>query len=277
VRVQKGEAVAAVTPPFDNTPSSVTAAVVRRSTGATLAVPTTTVSGQRVIATLTSADHTNALDVLDVTVSATVNSLATVQRFTVEVIGSHWFTLGEVRDEPSLNDQTRWPDALLAQFRDEICDFVERACLVRFTPHWGEEDHVGDGRSVLALRTSRPRDLRSVTIDGTAQTVSDLELLAHGVLRHNTGQFTYGEPVVVQVEHGHDRPPYQLAREVLAAVRSRLMARGAQAPKDLLWEQTADGLTVRYTTADPAAGRWTGLQHLDAAIAAWSDRVTGFA
>jgi hypothetical protein len=69
----------------------------------------------------------------------------------------------------------------------------------------------------------------------------------------------------------------KLVREVKKAIRSELLGRGAQAPTNMLYEQTADGLTVRYSTPDWSAGRFTGTMTLDAAIQAYAGPNLGFA
>lgn len=279
MRVVKGTAVAVLTEPFDSTPSSVSVTAVRASDGTTIGTaPTAAVSGDRVKVTLTAANHTNQLDRLTLTVSATVNSLATKQTILVDVVGGHYCTLGSLREEPRLDDTTRYPDALLAEVRDEITDYVERAASVAFVPMWGKENHIGDGTNLLVLRTNQVREVKSVAIRDVAQSVSDFELLNGDRLHRLSGvAFTTLYPVEITFEHGHDAPPTRLVREVKKAVRSELLARGAQAPTNALWEQTADGLTVRYSTPDWAAGRFTGTLTLDAAIHAYAAAAIGFA
>lgn len=279
MRVQRATAVTIYTEPFDAVPSSVSAAAVRQSTLAAISpAPTTSVVGQRVAVTLAAADHTNALDRLVVTVSATVNSQATKQEFEVDVVGSYYFTLGSLREEPNLNDINRFPDALLAEFRDEIEVFVEEACQVAFVPRWGTETQRGDGTNTLVLRTNQVRSLTSVKIDGVTQTVSDFEVLDGDIVHRRSGlSFTTWDPVVLNFEHGHDRPPAHLVREMKNACRSRLLQRGAQSPRDRVWEQTPEGLTVRFSTADVRLGRWSGMSDLDAAITMYSYPRRGFA
>lgn len=279
MRVQQGTATVVVTDPFDAAPTSVTATATRASTGATISpAPSTSVVGNRVKVTLTAADHTNTLDDLLVVVAATVNSLATHQTFSVEVVGSHYVTLGALRDEPQLSDSSRYPDTLLAEVRDEVEGYVEESANVAFVPRYGSELHTGDGSTTLVLRHNKVRSVTSVTIDGVAQAASDFELLDGDVLHRKSGlAYTWADPVIVKVTHGYDRPPAQLVRQVRKAIRSELLARGSQAPADRLWEQTAEGLTVRFSTSDFAAGRFTGQQGLDAAIHAYGFARLGFA
>ena len=145
-------------------------------------------------------------------------------------------------------------------------------------PTFGMEKHIGDAGNNIVLRHHAVRELVSVTVDGSAQNLSNFELLLGDQL-HAKGGFPFinAEPVVVKLEHGEDRPPVKLVREVKKAIRSELMSRGAQAPRDLLWEQTADGNTVRYSTPDWNAGRFTGTMALDAAINAYRSVMIGFA
>lgn len=279
MRVQKGTGVIVVTEPFDAVPSSVSATLTRASTGAAISpAPTTTVSGQRVKVTLTATDHTNNLDDLTLVVTATVASLSTKQTVLVQVVGSHYCTIGSLREEKQLDDAARYPDALVAEVRDELAEYVEEAASVSFVPRFGTEAHVGDGSDHLVLLTNQVRSISKVTVDGVEQSVSDFVLLAGDRLWRRSGiAFTTGLPVVVQYEHGYDVAPMKLVREVKKAIRTELLARGAQAPTNMLWEQTAEGLTVRYSTPDWNAGRYTGTMTLDAAINAYAGPRLGFA
>jgi len=279
VRVQKGTGVVIYTEPFDDVPSSVSVTATRATTGAAISpAPTATVVGQRVKVTLTAAAHTNTLDDLTVVVSATVATLAEKQTFMVQVVGAHYCTIGSLREEKQLDDQQRYPDALVAEIRDELCEYVEQAADVSFTPRFGEENHVGDGTDHLVLRTNQVRSITAITIDGVSQSLTDFELLAGDRLWRRSGvAFNWHLPVIVQFEHGHDTPPMKLVREVKKAIRSELLGRGAQAPTNMLYEQTADGLTVRYSTPDWSAGRFTGTMTLDAAIQAYAGPNLGFA
>jgi hypothetical protein len=279
MRVQKANTVVIYTEPFDDVPSSVSATLVRGSTGAAITpAPVCSVVGDRVAVTLLAATHTTTLDRLALTISATVDSVPVTQVEQVDVVGAHYLTLGALRTEPKLDDPSRFPDVLLAQIRDEIEEYVEESANVAFVPRWGSERHIGDDTSSLVLRTNRVRNLLSVKVDGVSQTLTDFDLLYGDTILRTSGlSFTGWDPIEVQFEHGYDRPPMKLLREMKKAIRSEAMSRGAQAPVDRLWEQTADGLTVRFSTADFAAGRYTGQLALDAAIHAYGSPRLGFA
>lgn len=278
MRVQKGTAVTVRTEPFDDTPSVVTVAAVRTSDGSTISTaPTGSVVNNSVDVSLTAAAHTDELDQLTVTVSATVDTLATIQVFEIDVVGSHYTTLGNLRVEPQLSDAARYPDALITQFRDELESYIEEASNVAFVPSFGQEKRIGDGASTIALRTHVVTAITALTIDGVAQTLSSFELLDGDILHHKSGTFDLGEPVVITFEHGYTRPPAKLAREVKHAIRSDLLSRSSQAPNNRLWEQTPDGLTVRYSTPDWSDRRFTGSMDLDATIHAYRWPDFGFA
>jgi len=278
MRVQQATSVILLTEPFDDIPSSVTATATSERTGAALTAPTTTVSGNRVKVTLTVANHTTNLDNLVITVNATVDSLTEKQVMEVQVVGSHYCTLASLRAEAKLDDVSRFPDWLLAEVRDEVTSYVEEAANVAFVPSFASESHIGDDSNNLVLRTNQARSIVAISVDGVAQSLTNFELLAGDQLHGKSGfPFLNREPVVVKLEHGHDRPPTRLVREIKKAIRSELLSRGAQAPRDLLWEQTADGNTVRYSTPDWAAGRYTGTMSLDTAIHAYGSVLIGFA
>jgi hypothetical protein len=252
---------------FDGTPSGPTASA-SRADGTALPNPAVTVSGKLASLTLTAADHTNLLDHLAVTVTASVDGVPAASTVGVDVVGSDLVTLGVLRQEMGLSDSGRFPDWLLADYRDGYAEYVEQICGRAFTPRYSVVHTVGRGARSLTLPHVDVTAVRSATIDGETVDLSTVTILA-GCMLARSGKWPAGDPVEVHIEHGMASPPARLVREVVRAIRRDLLARGAQAPSDMLWE-TVDGNTVRYSTPDGRAGRPTGVMALDAVLDRYS-------
>lgn len=273
MRAPKGSTITVVTDPFDGAPENPTV-VVAREDGTVLAAPTATVEHHSVGVTLTAADHLDELDELTVTVTADTPGGVEVQDFTVDVIGSHWLTLGALRREPKLSDTAKVPDWLLRDYRDAIESYVEDLCNVAMIPSYGAERHRGRGQR-LTLDANEVTALRAVVIDGTAATLSDFTLGAYDTVE---GPFGTGTEVVVRFEHGLRRPPAKLRTEVLKAIRAELLRRGAETPTDKIRETSPEGgVTIQYATPDPSAMRWTGMLTLDPVITEYRRAEVGVA
>jgi hypothetical protein len=222
------------------------------------------VSGKLAALTLTAVDHTDTLDQLTVTVAATVDGAAAASTFAVDVVGSDLVSLAALRQEMGLSDSGRFPDWLLADYRDGYAEYVEQVCGRAFTPRYSIAHMVGRGARSLTLPYVDVTAVRSATVDGETVDLSTVTILA-GCMLARSGKWPVGDPVEVHVEHGMTSPPPRLVREVVRAIRRDLLARGAQSPSDMLWE-TVDGNTVRYSTPDARAGRPTGVMALDAVL-----------
>lgn len=263
MRVVRGSTVTLVTDPYDAAPTALSATVTRAD-GTELAAPAVAVSSVRAAVTLTAAVHTDLLDILSVAVVGTVNGAEVVARMSVDVVGAEIATVAALRQELGLGDSGRFPDPLLADYRDGYVDYCEQVAGRAFTPRLSIVDAVGRGARSLTLPVVDVSAVRAATIDGQTIDTSDLTILA-GCMVARSGGWSSGRPVTLHVEHGKASMPARLTREIVRAVRRDLLARGAQAPSDTLWE-TIEGQTVRYATPDARAGRPTGLLALDAVL-----------
>lgn len=217
-----------------NLDSGVPTVSVTDEAGNTLSAPTA-VAGDGAGAyyvDLTHGTHTAELDVLTVVATGVVDTLTRRYTQTLEVVGAEWFSITELRAEQGLEDVGTVPTALLREVRDEFCELADEVCGVAFVPRYHRDQLYGDGSCWLPLSKLRPRSLRSVTIDGTAQTVGDFDIDDAGRLVANRSFPTPGDStrnVVVIYEHGYDRPYGRLRREALKAVRGEVLARSARA------------------------------------------------
>lgn len=266
MRAALGSTITILSDRFESAPTA-SAVTVTRADGTVLAAPTATAAGVYLSIPLTAATHLNQLDRLTVAITATVDGLPATQVVEVDVVGSHWVSVGALRGEPDLADAARYPAALLAAVRDEWEEHVEDLCNVRFTPGYEITYCTGNGRDVLHLPIFEPLTVRAVTIDGTAATPADFTLTRDGALTYTTGTFTAGVPVEVHLEAGMTRPPAKLVREVLKAMRRELLARGSKSPWDAISESFDGSATVRYATPNPDLGRFTGILTMDPVIA----------
>jgi hypothetical protein len=255
--------------------------IVERADGTTLDPPAVTAAGPAgvYVAELTADDHLDELDRLPLSRSGTVAGRSQTYELELEVVGAHYATLPEIRAEPQIADPRQYPTALVAAIRDEVETYVEDYLGYALVPRYELERLEGRGRSELLLRWPVPRALRSVSVDGTELDPADCELLEYGAVVHPggfAGTATRARNVTVGYEHGLSVPPGPIRREVLREIRSRLAARSTVIPSQAIWQQM-DGVTVRYSTPDVAAGRPTGSLQLDAVLAVYRGRAPGLA
>jgi hypothetical protein len=268
VRVPVGSSVSVLTDPFDAVPASATAVAVDAAGVELDPAPVCEVEGAAVAVALTAATHTAELDRLAVTVTAEVDGLPQVQVLDVQVVGSHYVTVAGLRTEPDLERTDRYSDELIAQFRDEWCDHLEELIGYRMVPGLDVVRLTGRGGNVREyLPVHYLRRVRRVLADGellAAGTDYRVDLRAGLLSDHYTDR---GVELEVHVEAGLDRPPAKLVRELRKVVRRDLLARGARGPSDAISETSPEGgPTIRYSTPDPRAGRWTGVLSLDPVI-----------
>lgn len=180
-----------------------------------------------------------ALKVIDAAWSGTLAGEPVVFHQDYEIVGSLLFSEAEARAElivggqAALADETKYPDALIAQWRAVIGDIFEhrmnrgvvrRYCRTRFNGFQGLPLDLTGGYPVLASgaalnRPGRGWDINqiiSATVDGVAQDVADLEIVGYKL--YHTGDVwswpTSSTPlnITVQYEYGPD-PVYWEAHQ----------------------------------------------------------------
>lgn len=235
--------------------------------GTILPAPTATPSDSTITITL-DATYTAGLDTLSLTVTATIGATVEVHRVQVEIVGSHWLSVEQLRTEQGLDDNTRFPDALIADVRDEWSDYLDDICNRAFVPRLVRETHPA-GRVVV--RHPDPRKIVAAWVDGTKLTSLP------GVSTDGVTGLVARRGATVLVEVGWDHPPAMLVREARKAIGRELLMRSAVSPNDRISETFGEGGTIRYSTPDPRAGRWTGMLSLDPVIAQYQAARAGFA
>lgn len=250
--------------------SSTPTCTVTREDGTALTAASVTKVDTGLYTAAITTNHTSRVDWLQISWSGT-NSTAT-QTFTQElsVVGSHYFTIPELRNMyPELSDTTKHPTDQLQDLRDYFADIVERICGTAFARSYWRQRFPGGNQQDVLLERKQPRSLISVTINGSSQSLSNFSIDRRDQwLRFWNGIFpapnsSYGlENCVVEYEYGWDSCPPELKREAMKAVRAEALARISSIPADAI-SQTFDGQTFRFSTPNPDAGRYTGIKSLD--------------
>jgi hypothetical protein len=173
-----------------------------------------------------SWDVTRAvLDSLTLDFSGSVGGSTVTARDYVEVVGGFLFDLGDARSD--LGIPASVTSAKLAQKRIEVEQECERICRRAFVPRFAREVLSGNGTERLALKNTEIRTIRSVIVNGTAVTGTDLAAINYsdsGVLTRPDGVLWPAgvKNVVVEVEHGWDYPPEDLRDAAMLRLRSML-------------------------------------------------------
>lgn len=258
---------------------------VTRDDGTVLAAPTVThVSnflGQYTAAITTT--HTSQCDRLTVTSSATTATGA-VQAYTdvLEVVGGHYVTIPQIRAEPGMSSVDTFPTALLTDLRDEFEDMCEEIVGYSFVRRYQRdrlESRLRNGGNLdgvygpdpleIVLTKPYPETLLALSINGTAQTLTDFTLYPWGKVRYNKQGFLPVDPtnggrnIIVAYEHGRLAPPPPLRRECLDWIRFTAKARNSQMSKGASRQQQSGGTSVDFT---PTGKGPTGTPSLDSLL-----------
>lgn len=220
-----------------------------------------------------AAANNSLLDYLTVTWKVAGTAVATTY---VEVVGGYYASIADIRAaDPTLSD-TKYPDELVLRARWETEVEFESACSVAFVPRFARGRYSGKGRSSLPLNRAMLRSVRSIRYysDATAYTaelpanVAAIAADAGGIARFTNGvsSFTAGTSnVVIDTEHGFDRPPADIRQAFFARVRSRLNMAKSGIPDRATTYAPAEGGT--FGLATPSASWWeTGLPEVDSVL-----------
>lgn len=233
-----------------------------RLDGTALAAPAVVAETElegRFYARLLPAVHTNNVDRLKLTWSATVDGEDTQAVQYVWVVSDMLVRPAELYSEPDMSSKPPW---LLSIVCESINDYAETYCNKAFGLRVDQETiklrQVRNGS--FLLRWGFIQGL--LVANGDSVDVLDRLELIGSVL--SSGSFSWPwDTLVVTYLHGQEFNVNQKLRwEALQAARQEILARSARSPRQALSETTA-GVVVRYSTPDIGAARPTGYLTLD--------------
>jgi hypothetical protein len=226
----------------------------------------------------------NGSDVVDrVTVSwsATVGGDAVIlDQDVIEIAGGFYFGLAEARQVDAVFANTvKYPTADVVEVRTQTEDEAEIITGQAFVPRFEREVLTGTGDRPLRLRWPRLRKVRALTVGGSAFTSTQLAGIGPdplGLIRTlGTWPWWGVGNVVVEYEHGMDRPPPDVVRAAKTRWRSLMFERRTRTPlpdRSEAFARTEAGL-VKYGQEGADA---TGIPAVDAVYARWMNPRPGF-
>jgi len=223
--------------------------------------------------------------------TATIAGSATTEYDHYEIVAGFFFTLAEGRgSDDSLSSSERYPTDDLRAKRTDVEVECENICDQAFYPRYDRVVLDGTGSNRLILKLSDPirsiSDIRTIRriavapdvdetfVDFTAGQLAGVAPHADGTLIRTDGNvFTAGfRNVIVEFEHGLDRPPSDLIQACLTRLRSRLNFNKNGIPDRATSYTMGDMGVYRIAQPDTYA---TGLPEVDAVYSRYSRRVNG--
>jgi hypothetical protein len=193
----------------------------------------------------------------------------------IQVVGGFFFPLDEARrtDKVFANTSQYPTDDLIAR-RIEAEDECERICGQAFVPRFHRAVLSGDGRRALVLPWPLLRRVRSVTVGGSAMTGASLFGADRlGILRREAGWPLGVGNIVVEYEHGWDRPPTGIVRATKLRFRSLMLT--VRSPLPDRAERLATTEAGVFILASPTREK-VGIPEVDAEYARVPDIRPGF-
>jgi hypothetical protein len=212
------------------------------------------------------------LDRLNLTWVATVGGDAIVlDQDVIEVVGGFFLGLGDIRNniDPVFKDQNRYPTTDLIERRIEVENEFERICEQAFVPRFEREILSGPRSGPVRLKWPRLRRVRAISVGGVAYLPGALTAYGAdplGLLRHPSGWPAGTGNVIVEYEHGLDRPPTDIVRAFKLRMKSFLLTSKSPLPDRAERIATTEIGLVQLAIA----GRdQTGIPEVDAALSRW--------
>lgn len=251
--------------PLTSSPGTVTCTITRADGTTVVAGRTVTVATDHTVTCQLTTAEAAVLDVLraDWLVGGSVRHTSWHR-----TVGAFPFSIAELGQMPDVQED--WDRAELLAERDRITDLVERY-VGAVVPRYDFEQWHAPGIATHALRHRPVRTIRSVTVDGDAENVADLELdPAAGVV---TGEILFYDICTIGYEHGLDRPPADLRDAMLVAAADSLGRRlGAVGPRV---RSISDGMGVTQQFSYAGKDHPTGIDEVDAVIMSYARRGHG--
>lgn len=229
-----------------------------------------------------TAAQTATLDLLTVTWSDAGDS--STHTTYVEIVGGYYFSVDDARSaDASLVDGGKYTADDIVAARREVEDEFETICGVAFVPRYRRVTLSGTGSTRLLLDDPVIRTVRSVRsysdwgaasyTELSTDELADIQYDDVGVLTGAT--WVYGtRNLVVEYEHGYDRPPAEIKRAAITRLRARLNMARSGIPDRATSFVSSDGGTFRLDT--PGMYK-TGQPEVDAVLARYSLRIPSIA
>lgn len=213
-------------------------------------------------------DGSDFLDRLAVTWSATVGGDAIViDQDVIEVVGGFFFGLAEARAvDVVFQNAARYPTADVIEVRTATEDEAERITGQAWVPRFERETLTGYRDRPLRLTHPWLRVVVAMWLDGEPVAEEDLAAIGPdplGLIRTGTEWPPVQGGVVVEYEHGRDRPNPDMVRASKTRWRSLMFERHTRTPlpdRSEAFARSETGL-VKYGQEGPDA---TGIPSVDA-------------
>jgi hypothetical protein len=261
---------------------TVTVGVVDEAGATVVAAGTATTTGSTGVRTYTlSASATSEPRVL--VASWTTGTVTVTTR--VEVVGGFYASVRQVRDsDPVLDDPRKYSSAQIVVARRAVEREFEDYCGVAFVPRYRRVRLDGTGRYELVLPDAELRSVRSVREydeDNVFEAYTATELAAIPASRAGVAVRTDGEifergrsNIVVEYEHGYDRPPADVLEAFMLRVRD-VLNRSNRGVPDRATTFTSDvGGTYSLLVAG-RGGSITGIPDVDVVLKRYARRIPG--
>ena len=244
---------------------------------------TTNPTGTGTYARSLTAAQTATLETLLVTWTDGGDSSTTLT--TAEVVGGYYFSVAEARAaDSSLFRPEKADDTRMLDLRRQVEDEFERICNVAFVPRYRRVRVDGTGTACLVVPDTMIRTVRSVReyVTATAyDTYTAAEIAAiptsrTGELVRTDGDvWAYGyQNIVIEYEHGFDRPPEPIRQAALRRVGQMLGEAKSAIPANTISFTPDNGVTYRMSTPNYTR---TGDVMIDAVLARHSYAIPGMA
>jgi hypothetical protein len=211
----------------------------------------------------------------------------------VEVVGGYYFSVTQARQrDTSLADPAEYPSSAIIRARREVEEQCEAITGVAWVPRFRRVRVDGTGTGAIVLPDPMLRTVRSVRTystgtaftawpagDVTGITIGDSDMARAGVAqRADGGYWPWGvQNMVVEYEHGFDRPPADLIKAAIIHCRHQLNENVRSGLLDRATSfQPVDGGNVMLATPG-RFGFETGIPYVDAVYQRYSMTVPGIA
>lgn len=267
--------------------STVTVSVTAADGTVVLPSGTATTTGTTGVRTVgITAAQNSRLDLL----TATWTDGSTTRTTTIEVVGGYYASVRAIRDaDDVLADTRKYPAALVVEARRRVESEFEDFCGVSFVPRYRRWRMAGTGTQALQLPDRMLRSVRKVRdyglgistssyYDLTAAQLAAIPASPEGVAYRTDGLWFWKgtDNVVIDYEHGYDRPPTDLQGAFMLRVRDLLNRHNRGVP-DRATTFTSDvGGTYSLLVAG-RGGSLTGIPDVDVVLKRYSMRVGGIA